>query len=668
MESCHCFLEITSQAFNYEGIHRYNDDFSLIISFTQKLISIIVILLSLIYIYHCIKHRKFLTFINESIFNYLDFVIPELEKSTQNIIRPMTHTKSNTNKSISLIIMNENDTSEFKTTLISHNLEEKLESEIGEKADFFKNLSPEFDLRENTGPFFSRNDLDSSLLNRESPHIIEKKKKVSFFENYQKDIMDPERNNSNTIYLEKRKSEESFKNFCPTLKSFENSSPLILGIIKKNKKGKEKKNEGLRCTEIADKINLVIKPLIKIDDSFNNSNKMHKIGSGQAKQKKNKKKIENESGFNNEDYYEPKYICNCFECCFECCPNFLIRNLIEPMKEFFERTLLKLQLILMKHSKILCYFLISFTPFLDNSLGNVLSIFISGCFKDKMGDYYFQILYAIYSIFEVSFGSLFFFACVFITSFISTKRELLEIHSNDRLARGYLVYYHVKKSFIFSLFHFVFQFALKGIFLINRSFFSTTMGNDTVIFCLLKNTFYFCFISSKYPNFRNINLIKHDDYVLKSQFKYFNIQNLLVKYLPKAKALYDGLKNDETPGDPIENLDKYLENRLTDAKENLNAELKIIDQQKFQVIVRNRGVSPIIPIALMWYIMIDSFFSVIIAIVFLLRLNMKEYIPEKLFKICSFLEILLNVLEFILLPWLIRITLQTRTFVEYEES
>ena len=120
--------------------------------------------------------------------------------------------------------------------------------------------------------------------------------------------------------------------------------------------------------------------------------------------------------------------------------------------------------------------------------------------------------------------------------------------------------------------------------------------------------------------------------------------------------------------DPIENLDKYLENRLTDAKENLNAELKIIDQQKFQVIVRNRGVSPIIPIALMWYIMIDSFFSVIIAIVFLLRLNMKEYIPEKLFKICSFLEILLNVLEFILLPWLIRITLQTRTFVEYEES
>ena len=83
---------------------------------------------------------------------------------------------------------------------------------------------------------------------------------------------------------------------------------------KKNKKGKEKKNEGLRCTEIADKINLVIKPLIKIDDSFNNSNKMHKIGSGQAKQKKNKKKIENESGFNNEDYYEPKYICNCFEC------------------------------------------------------------------------------------------------------------------------------------------------------------------------------------------------------------------------------------------------------------------------------------------------------------------------------------------------------------------
>jgi len=216
---------------------------------------------------------------------------------------------------------------------------------------------------------------------------------------------------------------------------------------------------------------------------------------------------------------------------------------------------------------------------------------------------------------------------------------------------------------------------LKAIFLFNHSFFSATLGNDAILFSLVKNTFYLCFICSKYPNFRNVNLIMYDDYVLKSQFKYFNIQNLLIKYLPKAKVLYENLKenNDiessafEINKNHVVTIQDFLDEKFKDAKENLKEELKIIEDQKFQVILRNRGVSPIIPIVLMWYIMIDSFCSVVISIVFLMKLNLDDFINNDWFQAFSIFAVVLNVLEFSFLPFLIRVTLETKTFFEHEE-
>lgn len=308
------------------------------------------------------------------------------------------------------------------------------------------------------------------------------------------------------------------------------------------------------------------------------------------------------------------------------------------------------------------------SPFLDKSLSNVLSVLISACLKEKTGAY-FRIFYIFYSIIYVSLQSLFFFACIFISSFISTKRELMEIDRNDKTSRGYLVYYHVKKAFIFSCFHFILQMTLQVIFLLTDSFFSSTMGNDSLLFSLLKNMLYFCFIVSKYPNFRNINQIQNDDNVLKSQFKYFNIQNLLIKYLPKENSLYEALKENHLKN--LENnvdFNQILEKKLIHAKKTLKEELKIIEKQKFQVILRNRGVSPLIPIALMWYIIIDSFLSIIIAVVFLMRLNYSEIIPFSVFTLCNVSNIILTILEFAFLPWLIRVALHSKTFFENEEN
>ena len=53
----------------------------------------------------------------------------------------------------------------------------------------------------------------------------------------------------------------------------------------------------------------------------------------------------------------------------------------------------------------------------------------------------------------------------------------------------------------------------------------------------------------------------YDDHVLKSQFKYFNIQNLLIKYLPKADFLYETLKeNYDTERNAMESIKDHSKN------------------------------------------------------------------------------------------------------------
>ena len=127
--NCHCFLEITSRVFNYEGFDRYKDDSSLKISFFQKMLSLIVIILCLIYLTYSIKKHRFLSDIQQSIFSYLDFAIPELQKPLKRLSRPMRVKKSNAVKSLSLIIMHDKDKEpnliDFKKTTTSHAIEDK---------------------------------------------------------------------------------------------------------------------------------------------------------------------------------------------------------------------------------------------------------------------------------------------------------------------------------------------------------------------------------------------------------------------------------------------------------------------------------------------------------------------------------------------------------------
>ena len=612
--------------------------------------------MTIIYLVYSMKRKSLKCVIEKSIFSYLDFIIPELQKHLCTLSRPMRVRKSNAVKSLSLIIRNDKDkdhcnSTDFKKTTTSHQLEEynfsnptiiKSPCEIYDQEPYnemiHKNISP----------------LNIGSSKMENPSVLSRNRSSNL---------------SPFIPLKPRVEKEGME--ISTEEQFYRknsfSKEFLIDLTEKDKKH-QKRNSKISLENNNPLLNT--KPL-----SRNNSNTLQMIMVKSEKSIKSQKNNQVDQGNNFDVYYEPKYICNCYECCFECCPSKFLTYAVNPFKDFFQRHISRLRIFLLKNCKVFCYFMVSVSPFLDFSIINVISVMISGCVQDNTG-VFFNLFYVIYSFLEAVFASFFFFACIFISSFVSTKRELMEIHSNDKVSRGCLVFYHVKKAFIFSMFHFGLQLTLKAIFLFNHSFFSTTLGNDAIIFCLVKNTFYFCFIISKYPNFRNVNLIMYDDHVLKSQFKYFNIQNLLIKYLPKADFLYETLKENydternamESIKDHSKNIKNLLEAKLEDAKENLKEELKIIENQKFQVILRNRGVSPIIPIALMWYIMIDSFASMVIAIIFLMKLNMSECIGDDVFKFASYGAIGLNIIEFIVLPFLIRITLETKTFFENEEN
>lgn len=599
--NCHCFIEITSKVFNYEGIDAESHNFELLLYFIQNLISLLVVLITTIYIIYCVKKKKILYFFETSIFHYLDFVIPELLQHAKSFDFPMRVKKSHATKSISLLIRNNSD----------------------------KNSS-----------FLQQTTLSNPQNISRDPFSVEDLSRLK-----------------GEIHEKNKENEDFHVEITPR------SSPLLL-------KSSENEGNSMKTPEIGvflEKTSLLNKKIKKntrkivTKKTKNDSRADNYFVNFEINTNENNKKL------NNKSNSKVVYICDCNDCCFECCPDIFQIKLIKPITHFIESQNNRLRRHLLENCKIICYFLIYMSPFLDKSLSNVLSVMISACLKEKIGAY-FQIFYIFYSIIYVTLQSLFFFACIFISSFISTKRELMEIDCNDKTSRGYLVYYHVKKAFVFSCFHFFLQMILQAIFLLTDSFFSSTMGNDSLLFCLLKNMLYFCFIVSKYPNFRNINQIQHDDNVLKSQFKYFNIQNFLIKYLPKENSVYEAIKEKNVLNHEFIDLNAILEKKLRQAKKNLKEELKIIEKQKFQVILRNRGVSPLIPIALMWYIIIDSFLSIIIAIVFLMKLNYSEIIPFSVFTICNVLNIILTILEFAFLPWLIRIALHSKTFFENEEN
>lgn len=562
MENCHCYLEITSKVFK-DGINRYDHSYSIILSFTQKVFSLIMIIFFLIYIIKCIRQKRYITIMENSIFSYLDFSIPVLMNPPKGggLSMRKKPKKNNKRKILGLLTRNEVfDSGAYKNTEVSH----------------FQPISNE-DISDNSPFFFMKNPKKHGKTN---------------------------------------KVDESSLNI-----PFESIDTSMIQIS----------DNGL---------------LQKPKNLYNNPTTINKSN--------------NEIYNRGIDYYEPLYLCDCYDCFFECCPSYIKQHLITPLIQYFSSQKLKLSNFLMQNSKILCYITIYLAPFVENPLVNISSILISDCLHYKT-DQYFILLYILYSLIGVILSSLYFFSWVFITSFISTKKEFIEIHKSNKISRGILVYYHVKKAFIFTSFHFLIELALKAIFFFKNNYNSTKVGNDMIIFSLLENTFYLCFIIAKYPNFRNYNLIKDDDYLLKSQYKYFLLQNFLIKYLPKADIVYNSIKNEQ-------DLEQVLDEVLVESKENLKSELKIIEAQKFRAILRNRGVSPLISIGLMWYMMIDSFLSVFIVSVYLIRLNINNYIPDAILEICHILLSLLNILQFLLFPWLIINALELKALFEYEES
>ena len=363
------------------------------------------------------------------------------------------------------------------------------------------------------------------------------------------------------------------------------------------------------------------------------------------------------------DIYRNYYICNCYECCCDCCCNCWFQYFFDRVNRIYLKCKLRLFVNLIKHVKSLCFCFIIVGVSFEISFRNAFAILVSDCLQNQLGGY-FSIVFTLFTVTDLLLGALFFFATVFLISFLTTRREFLAVNPNDKKTRGRMVFYHLNKGFTYGIFHLCFQMVFKIIFLFERPFYEVDEGSDTAIFSLLKYTFLFLFIMHNYHNWKSTVLIQDDCDVLKFQNRYFTIQNTFLKFVPNQKSLLRFLKyyvygksvssssilefdspgvnvrkssgNNETK-DLVRNFSKDLEMNLCYVKLQLEEQLGIVDRQKFRRILKNQGMYPIFQLAVIYFLLLTSGIYMVVAGICLINLNTLICLSEPGYRVCTLL-------------------------------
>lgn len=402
---------------------------------------------------------------------------------------------------------------------------------------------------------------------------------------------------------------------------------------------------------------------------------------------------------NDNNFQNPIYICNFYECCCECCCEWWFQNILKRISMIYFRIKKKTMIYLITNAKKNCFLFITIGMFYDTSLINVFSIMIGKCIFEKTQPY-FYILLAIFTIIEIFASAFYFYANVFLISFISTRREFMKIDPSDKITRGRLLYYHINKAIIYAFFHFSFELLFKIIFLFKRPFYEVNEGSDTSIFWLLKYSFFLFFIIHRYSNWKDTTLIQEDCEILKFQNRYYTLQNVFLKFLPKPKILFKILKKTDSnltkenssinsinqiesnspnfiektnEKDVVKNEEGFhefrieVDNILKKTKNEINNELNIIEKQKFKRILRNRGLLPVIPIILIYVLLGQCILYIGVCIFSLIDQNYEKLQLEKNYYISPFIIVfILNISEFTLIPILACFTLKRKYFFDFE--
>lgn len=403
---------------------------------------------------------------------------------------------------------------------------------------------------------------------------------------------------------------------------------------------------------------------------------------------KNKENLTSKISMEEEqDYYQnPIYICDFYECCCECCCECWFDCIYKRLMKKYCQIKMKIIYLAVANAKKSYFFFIVIGMFYETSIINILSLIISRCLYENLQNY-FYILLSIFSIFQIVGSALYFFANVFLISFLSTRREFTKIDPNDKIGRGRLVYYHINKAFIYAILHLILQMLVKMIFFFERPFYEVDEGSDTSLFWFLKYTFFFSFIMLRYNNWNKSSLIQEDCEIQKNQNKFFAIKNVLLKYLPRSEHLYQIIKEKEmehgmnSPIQAKKSIFEYreqkkfqslsyfgdeLQKNMKDSKLELISTLSIIDKQKFKRILRNRGTFTFIPKILIYVFIFHSIAYIIICIISLMEKNLVNFdvgtTTSNAILACIFL---LNISEFTLIPILVCFTLRRRYYFDY---
>ena len=392
------------------------------------------------------------------------------------------------------------------------------------------------------------------------------------------------------------------------------------------------------------------------------------------------------------DIYRNFYICNCYECCCECCCDWWFRSIFYSLYSIYLKFKQKTLIFLIKNSKMLCFCFIIVGVFFEMALRNAFSILVSDCLKIELG-HYFTIIFVLFSIVDFVCGAAFFFANVFLFSFLSTRREFLAVNPSDKRSRGRIIFYHLSKGFLYGFLHFVFQLFFRAIFLFYRPFFEVDEGSDTAIFSLLKNSFFFLFILHNYNNWKSTVLIQEDCDILKFQNRYFAIQNTFLKFLPNQNTLLkfikvyfhgknqssDSFMSVDTPTNNKEvlinsiekrsflnSLNKDLEMNLLYLKMQLNEQLNIVEKQKFKRILRNRGLYPMLQVTVIYFMFLSSFVYMIICGACLIKMNTSFVYSDTTYHLLYIAIFLLNISEITVIPLMFKYSLEQRFYLDYE--
>lgn len=377
------------------------------------------------------------------------------------------------------------------------------------------------------------------------------------------------------------------------------------------------------------------------------------------------------------------YICN-FEDCFcnclcDCCYQSIYKNII---KKFFVNLWKMIVEKFKRNLKYFCFYFLMIGTFLFNPLRNFLSIFFNACHDNLSSDKTISVFFSFLDLICGSFAMVLYF---FFISFASTQAEFFKIYLFDKSYRARLIYFHLKKALIFGFLHFILKLLYKIAFLFESPFDNMNDPYD-IAWLFFKNCFFLASIKCYYVNFWFY--IEGDCEILRAHARYFVIQSGMLKLIPKPDSIYHFLKKimGKAPNEWEENespcfskshnsktsriniflFEEKIQKYCQRLNLSLHEELKIIDRQKFQNILRNQGYLRYIP-----RVLIFSLISMSVSLLVFLSMSLLSL--SKLSEMCDEYSLFLNrlagigylavsVFECLALPFLMYYSLKKTTY------